>query len=111
MDFLTIVFALLFPIYYFIYVLFNYSYFFTPLLVLLVYKFVIKEMKTTANEPLNISATPENESPGDESSDDESSGDESFDSESSEDENYDEEVYFRALVVRKYARVTYVKRR
>ncbi|RHZ45926.1 hypothetical protein Glove_642g31 [Diversispora epigaea] len=104
MDFLTIAFALLFPIYYFIYVLFNYSYFLTPLLVLLFYKFVIKEMKTTVNRPLNISATPE-------SSDDESFDDESSDSESSEDETIDEEVYFRAVVVRKYARVTYIKRR
>ncbi|RHZ74780.1 hypothetical protein Glove_219g52 [Diversispora epigaea] len=103
MYFLTILFTLLFPIYYLLYIMFDYSYIITPLLALIFYKIIIKrEQKVPVdNLPKNVS--------DDESNSDENSSDEGS---SSEDENINEEViHFRVLLVRKYARVNYVRRR
>ncbi|RHZ74839.1 hypothetical protein Glove_219g7 [Diversispora epigaea] len=89
----------------------SYSYIVTPLAAFIFYKIIIKgeqnaQMKPDS-KPVNVSVeernSDEERSSYEEISSDEESG--------SEDENVDEEfIHFRALLVRKYARVNYVRR-
>ncbi|RHZ84605.1 hypothetical protein Glove_79g69 [Diversispora epigaea] len=111
MDFFTISLALFCPIYYLIYIIFNYSYILTPLLVLFVYKFFINGEQ---NVPCPVSAarcvesSSEGEDEGDEGEvEGESEGEDENEVDESE---YEEVLYFRAYVVRKYVRVNYVRR-
>ncbi|RHZ74842.1 hypothetical protein Glove_219g41 [Diversispora epigaea] len=85
------------------YIMFDYFYIITPLLALIFYKIIIKR-----EQKVPVDNLPKNVSNDESNSDENSSGEGS----SSEDENINEEViHFRALLVREYVRVNYVRRR